>query len=85
MAKKNFIWRMGRLSALLQETGVSEDYVDAEIRKKPEGTYWFRTPGSSKILYNIDLIRDWLVNGDCPAHQKAVKRYLASLPSTDAA
>jgi hypothetical protein len=82
---KVFIWRMGRLAALLQETGTSEDFVDAKIRKLPEGIYWFRTPGSSKILYNIDLIRDWLVNGDCPAHQKAVKRYLASLPSTDAA
>jgi hypothetical protein len=83
---KNFIWRTGRLSALLEEIGTSEDYVIKEIRGKlPEGIYWFRTPGSSKILYNLDLIRDWLANGDGPAHQKSIERWLASLPSSDAA
>lgn len=83
---KPYPWRTVRLSVLLSAIGVSQDFVTDEIRAKlTEGIYWFRTPGSMKILYNLDLIRDWLVNGDCPAHAKAVKRYLASLPSSDAA
>jgi hypothetical protein len=83
---KNYPWRTVRLSVLLDTIGVSQDFVTDEIRgKRQEGIYWFRTPGSMKILYNVDLIRDWLANGDCPSHQRAVKRYLASLPSSDVA
>ncbi len=83
---KQYPWPTVRLAVLLDIIGTSEDFVTSEIRGKlPEGIYWFRTPGSIRILYNLSLIRDWLANGDCPAHQKAIKRYLASLPSSDAA
>jgi hypothetical protein len=83
---KPYPWRTVRLSVLLNTIGVSQDFVTDEIRGKlQEGIYWFRTPGSTRILYNLDLIRDWLANGDCSAHAKAVKRYLASLPSSDVA
>jgi hypothetical protein len=35
-----------------------------------------------KILYNRELIEDWMVNRhDLPAHQRAIDAYLASLPS----
>jgi hypothetical protein len=83
---KPYPWRTVRLAVLLGIIGTSEDFVKDEIRgKRPEGIYWFRTPGSNRILYNVDLIRDFLANGECPAHAKAVKRYLASLPSSDVA
>jgi hypothetical protein len=82
---KPYPWRTVRLAVLLGIIGTSEDFVTDEIRKLPEGIYWFRTPGSNRILYVVDLIRDYLANGNCPAHQKAVMRYLASLPSSDAA
>jgi hypothetical protein len=83
---KQYPWPTVRLAVLLEIIGTSEDFVTSEIRGKlQEGVYWFRTPGSMRILYNLSLIRDWLANGECPAHQKAVKRYLASLPSSDVA
>jgi hypothetical protein len=83
---KPFQWQTVRRGVLIETIGTSPDFVDHEIRTRlQEGIYWFRTPGSNKILYNLSLIRDWLANGDCPAHQKAVKRYLASLPSSDVA
>jgi hypothetical protein len=81
---KTFEFRTVRRAPLKNSTGLGDDYIEKEILgKRPEGIYWFRTPGSTRILYNLDLIKDWLVNGHCPAHEKAVKRYLASLPSSD--
>ncbi len=74
-----------RRAALCAATGLSADWADDLKKTMTEKIYWFRIPGSIRVLYNVELIRDWLVNGDCPAHQKAVERYLASLPSSDAA
>jgi hypothetical protein len=35
-----------------------------------------------KILYNKELIEDWMVNRhDYPAHLRAIEAYLATLPS----
>jgi hypothetical protein len=82
---KPYPWRTVRLAVLLGIIGTSKDYVDTLRETLQEGIYWFRTPGSNKILYNVDLWRDFLANGECPAHAKAVKRYLASLPSSDVA
>jgi hypothetical protein len=51
-----------------------------------ERIYWIRIPGSTHILWNIPLVLDWLVNGsECPAHQRAVESFIASLPSSEAA
>jgi hypothetical protein len=46
-----------------------------------EGVHFVRV--SSKILrYNSALVLDWVANaGDDIAHQRAVRAYLASLPS----
>ncbi|WP_309729942.1 hypothetical protein [Chamaesiphon sp. OTE_75_metabat_556] len=49
----------------------------------PRGIYWYSLPGSDRIIWVRDLVRDYLVNGgDSPAHKKAIKKYLASLPSS---
>lgn len=45
-----------------------------------EGIHWIRL--NSRILYNVDLVLDWVQNqGDPIAHQRAIKTYLAKLPS----
>jgi hypothetical protein len=76
-------WPFGRVSELSLSTGLSADYYNKELRPKlREKIYWFRLPGSSRILWNINLVRDWLVNGDCPGHQRAIEAYLKSLPSS---
>jgi hypothetical protein len=49
----------------------------------PRGIYWYTLPGSDRIMWIRDLVRDRLINGDSPSHQKAIERYLASLPSSD--
>ncbi len=46
--------------------------------------YWWTLPGSEKIVWNRDLIRDWIVNGaDSPAHTRACEKFLRSLPSSN--
>lgn len=51
-----------------------------------EGLHWCRFPGSSprKILWNLDLIRDFVVTGGGESHQRACEAYLSSLPSNQA-
>jgi hypothetical protein len=50
----------------------------------PRGIYWTTLPNSDRILWVKDLVRSWIVNGDnSPSHQKAIERYLKSLPSSD--
>jgi hypothetical protein len=65
--------------------GVSADYLkNLRVRGLlPRGIYWYSLPGSDRIIWVKDLVRDFLVNGDSPAHQRAIERYLASLPSSD--
>ena len=48
----------------------------------PRGIYWYTLPGSDRIIWIRDLVRDYLVNGDSPAHSRAIERYLVSLPSS---
>ncbi|MFM2305214.1 MAG: hypothetical protein RLZZ135_2627 [Cyanobacteriota bacterium] len=66
--------------------GVSSDTLkDWRVRGLlRRGIHWHTLPGSDRIVWVKDLVRDWLVNGDnSPTHQRAIERYLASLPSSD--
>ncbi len=47
-----------------------------------QGIHYHTLPGTTKIIWICDLVRDWLVNGDSPAHLKAIEKYLKSLPSS---
>ena len=47
--------------------------------------HWFHPPGSVRVLWNASLVRVFLVNGDSPAHRKAIEVFVKSLPSSDAA
>jgi hypothetical protein len=65
--------------------GVSSDTLKSWRVKGllPRGIYWMTLPNSVRILWVRDLVRDWIANRDSPAHQRAIERYLASLPSSD--
>ena len=71
--------------AICLQLGLSQDYlktnrVNGQLR---QSIHWVNLPGSTKILWRIELIRDWLANGgDSPSHTRAIEKYLASLPSS---
>jgi hypothetical protein len=59
-------------------------FGEAALRQKlPSPLYWIQP--DRKILWNFELVRDYLLNGDGPAHQRLVEEYLATLPSNRSA
>jgi hypothetical protein len=55
-------------------------FGEAELRKKlPSPLYWIKP--ERKVLWNLHLVKDYLLNGDRPDHQRLVEQYLSSLPS----
>jgi hypothetical protein len=86
MAKYICPWPTVRRAGLAVATGLSEEYIRTDLKTTlTEGLYWFRLPNSVRILWNLNLVRDWLVNGNTPAHARAIEKYIASLPSSDVA
>ncbi len=68
---------------LKEETGIGES--TAKRRRLSgewvEGVHWTRM-GERKVLFNLPLIKDWLINRNHPdMHQRAIELYLTSLPS----
>lgn len=56
-------------------------FVEAKLRRAlPSPTYW--TQVDRKILWNIHLVRDYLLHGDGPEHQRLVQQYRDSLPGS---
>ena len=73
--------------ALAEQTGhdnrvLLDPYAHAIDEVLPEKLYWFHPPGSVRVLWNAALVRDWLLNGDSPAHSKAIESFYKSLPSS---
>jgi hypothetical protein len=47
-----------------------------------EKIHYFRPSGSKSLLWNLPLLKDWVVNGsDSPEHKRAIARFVAELPS----
>ena len=71
-----------------QQLGVSASTLrrwrkSGEIK---EGIHWIYRPGTkARVLYQIELLQDWLVNGNSPSHERAIERYVASLASSKSA
>ena len=62
----------------------SDKLKDLRIRGiLPRGIYWTTMPDSDRILWARDLVLDYIINGNSQLHQRAIERYLASLPSSD--
>jgi hypothetical protein len=53
-----------------------------ELRRQLQSPlYWWQFPNGKKIFWNINLVRDYLLNGNTPAHQALVEEYLKTLPT----
>lgn len=64
--------------------GVSASWLKAHKRdgRLIEGIHWYRL-GPNHVLYNLPLLRDFIVNSSSPAqHQRAIEKFLRSLPSS---
>lgn len=71
---------------MVASSGLSADTLK-QLRREvlAEKIYWFHPPGSLRVLWNSRIVLDWLVNGDSPAHQRAIESFYKSLPSSQAA
>jgi hypothetical protein len=75
-----------RTKEMVATSGLSADRLKLlRTTVLAEKIYWFHPPGSIRVLWNVNLVRDWLVNSDSPAHQRAVDSFYKSLPSSNAA
>jgi hypothetical protein len=62
--------------------GMTKNQSIALRSKLPKGIYWIQ-PGRF-IFWNVELLIDYLVNGDSDHHRAMVERFLASLPQSSA-
>jgi hypothetical protein len=79
-------WPFVPSSEMAIQLGVSaetlKDWRANNVLKR--GIYWTIFPHiQSRVYWNRDLVRDWFVNGNSQGHQKALEKYLNSLPSSD--
>ncbi len=76
-------WPLARTKDMVAISGLSADRLkrlrDTQLAEK---LYWFRHPGSVRILWNVQLVRSWIVAGDSPVHRDAISAYQKSLPSS---
>jgi hypothetical protein len=70
-------------SSLKQIIGVGKSTLyELRLHKKLlEGVHYIRVPGGRKLLWNLELVRDYFVTGGGNTHQRAIESYLYSLPS----
>jgi hypothetical protein len=70
---------------MVEASGLSADRLK-QLRRTmlKEKIYWFHPPDSIRVLWNATLVKDWLVNGNSPQHQRAIESYLKTLPSQSA-
>lgn len=71
--------------AICLQLGISQDYlknrrIAGELR---QSVHFITLPGSTKILWNVEIVRDWLFNGgESESHRRACEKFLKSLPSS---
>jgi hypothetical protein len=78
-------WQMVSTGQLCLSEGVSQDFFKSR-RASGEfirNIHYVVIPGSTRIQWVRDLVRDWFVNAGTPQHQVAIDRFLASLPSSE--
>jgi hypothetical protein len=76
-----------RTKEMVASSGLSADTLK-QLRREvlAEKIYWFHPPGSVRVLWNIRLVRSWLVmGGDSLDHKKEIETFYKSLASSDAA
>jgi hypothetical protein len=75
--------------SLSEQFGLSIPHFKRLMRAKKitEGIHYFKVPGSPSILWNRDILADWIANGglESPAHARACEQFIAYLPSSHSA
>ena len=79
------IWRLVPSNEICKQLGIS--YSTLKRWRKTgaimEGLHWQYLPGTkARLLWNLDLMRDWVSNSGTPAHTRSIELYIASLPSS---
>jgi hypothetical protein len=75
-------WPFVRTKEMVAISGLSAGRLKLlRTTQLAEKLYWFRPPGSVRILWNAQLLRSWIVEGESPAHRDAISAYQKSLPS----
>jgi hypothetical protein len=78
-------WRLVSSGELGQQLGVSRSTLK-RWRKTgviTEGVHWQYNPTTkARVLWNLELMRDWVANGSSPAHDRSIERYVSSLASS---
>ncbi len=81
-------WALVPSSEIGQQLGVSRATLK-RWRKTgviTEGIHWQFRPGTkARVLWNRELMRDWVVNSGTAAHDRSIEQYIASLPSSKSA
>ena len=79
-----------RTFKFVSETEIKRNHIDitawqsTQLRAKlQKSVYWIQPIERGKIHWNIDLLLDYLINGDRPEHQTLLGAYIATLPKTD--
>ncbi|PSN76422.1 hypothetical protein C8B47_27410 [filamentous cyanobacterium CCP4] len=84
MSKHQAVKELGISETTLKvwHNGIPSQGIKPTLAK---GVYWCQPGGiTSPVLYNLDLVRDWMFNPDAEAHKAAVRAVLASMPSSRA-
>lgn len=53
-------------------------FGEAQLRKQLQSPLYWIQP-DRKVLWNLVLVRDYLLNGDTPTHQRLIESYLLTL------
>jgi hypothetical protein len=71
----------------IRESKLQKEYVElsrwqlSQLRQKlPKGVYWLQITTGGIVQWNVELLLDYIVNGDSDGHQKLVEEFLSSLP-----
>jgi hypothetical protein len=76
-------WPFVRTKEMVAISGLSADRLKLlRNTQLAEKLYWFRPPGSVRVLWNAQLCRSWLVWGDSPEQSKAIETYRKSFSSS---
>ncbi|WP_055076026.1 hypothetical protein [Pseudanabaena sp. 'Roaring Creek'] len=66
--------------------GMSTEYLKKQKRLNNliQGIHYYQYGKTAPCVYNAELLQDWFIHRNDPdAHNVAIERYLASLPSNE--
>jgi hypothetical protein len=83
--RPQIIWRLVPSQEICQQLGISYSTLKRWRKTEviTEGLHWQYRPGTkARLLWNLDLMRDWVSNSGTPAHARSIELFVASLPSS---